>query len=212
MSPSRTTILLAIPSILGIATAIPALLAPRDQVDYITNNYGQETTVFPTGYPTCGNDKSMSGFSTTITVNTRPDCDNVIDTICRAAEVQASPNYSAHHNNIGNIGYAIGTCEGHILAPHTNTNVTYAVCVNRFQSITETCILLDGPKNYAAVGKQYGLRNLQYNSAASIESPQGLLATWQANSDTESGYLMGPPNVFGTDFMDVDAESILGGS
>lgn len=208
MSPSRTTILLAIPSILGIATAIPALLAPRDQVSSYTDGNGGDHVVFPTGYPTCGNDKSMGSFATTITVNTRPDCDNVIDIICRAAELQSSPKYYNHRN----IGHAIGTCEGHIILPHTDSNVTYADCVDRFQSITETCILLDGPKNYAAVGKQYGLRNLQFFGAARTDYPQGGVATWKANSDTESGYLMGPPNVFGTDFMAVDAESILGGS
>ena len=209
MSPSRTTVLLAIPSILGIATAIPALLAPRDKVGSYTDGNGGYHIVYPTGYPTCGNDKSMSSFSTTITVNTQPDCDNVIDTICRAVDLQSSPNYSSYHQNIG---HANGTCEGHIILPHINTNVIYADCVNRFQSITETCILMGGPKNYAAVDKQYGLRNLDFFGAARTDYPQGGVATWKANSDTESGYLMGPPNVFGTDFMAVDAETILGGS
>ena len=208
MSPSITTILLAIPSILGVATAIPALLAPRDKVSTYTDGNGGTHVVFPSGYPTCGNDKSMNSFSTTITVNTQPDCDNVIDTICRAAEQQSSPSVYNHQN----IGHTSGTCEGHIILPHTDSNVTYADCVDRFQSITETCILMGGPKNYAAVDKQYGLRNLQFFGAARTDYPQGGVATWKANSDTESGYLMGPPNVFGTDFMAVDAQTILGGS
>ena len=93
MSPSRTTILLAIPSILGIATAIPTLLAPRDKVSSYTNGNGGYHVVFPTGYPTCGNDKSLASFATTITINTQPDYDNVIDIIYRAAELQSSPKY-----------------------------------------------------------------------------------------------------------------------
>ena len=38
------------------------------------------------------------------------------------------------------------------------------------------------------------------------------MATWETFNETDSGYLMGPPGVFGTDFMAVDAETILGGS
>ena len=202
--PPYSTILFALPCILGLTTAIPPILAPRSGSSY-TGSDGAERFSWPSEYPTCGNDKSMSQFSTTITVNTQQDCDPVIDTICRAAAQQST-------TNARNLGHSIGTCEGHILFPGATSSVTYADCVQGFQSVTETCILMGGPKNYAAVGKQFGLRNLQYFPAVNLYYPGGTVWAWTVGSATDPGYLMGPPHVFGDDFHAMDADDVLSGN
>ena len=187
--PSYFIISFALSYLISVATAIPAS-------SYYDGNGGYHL-VYPSNYPTCGNDGSMYPFSTTITVKTQPDCDDTIETICRAAAKQGGRN----------LGHANNTCEGHIIFASTTSTVKYDDCVSSFQSITETCILMGGPKNYAAVNKQYGVKNLQYFADATAY-PQGEVATWSAGS-ADPGYLMGPPHVFGDDFHAIDANDVL---
>ena len=76
------------------------------------------------------------------------------------------------------------------------TTMSYAACTQAFQSITETCMLMGDPSdhNSASVGKQFGVRNVFYQSVASGED-------WTASNmwqPTMPGYLIGPPGVWGT--------------
>lgn len=183
--------------------AIPTTLSERGLKTwtYAHPETGDTYTHFAPNWPTCGNDKTLSGegpisLSTTKTVNVRPDCDNVINAICNVAVAQAKLGGSYY-----GLGYTFGTCEGHMLFSQV-TPITYEACVSDFQTIPNTCMLMDDPtvKNYASVGKQFGVKNIYHNPSYGSDS------VWNAATDWNRlpGYMMGPPGVFG----DVDGRDI----
>ena len=93
------SIILLVFSILEIATASASSICRNG------------TCYFPSDDPTCGKDETMNQFNTTTTVTVQPDCDTVIDTICRAVVKGETP---APTSNL-NLGHTFGTCEGHIV-------------------------------------------------------------------------------------------------
>ena len=193
MSP-HSTILAALPFLLSLATAIPTTLSARDDHPSMlwTCGPGCAHTVFDDAQATCGSDKTLERLSTTVTVNVQPDCDQVIDTICKASDqlIQAS-------RPMVNLAHTVGTCEGHLLfeaVTADQSTMSYAPCVKSFQDITSTCMLMGGAKNAAGVGKQFGLENVFYQLLPSGDD-------WTANNQwvqNKPGFLMGPPGVWGT--------------
>ena len=170
---------------------------------------GDVFTDYAPNWPTCGNDHTLTdtGISTTITVNVRPDCDTVIDTICKAAVIEyKSGSY------MSSIGHTTGTCEGHIMFSQATLAdpLDYATCAKSFQSITETCMLTGDStvKNYAAVGSQFGVQNIHHNPASYGNQPT--FPIWSASSrwNLVPGYMMGPPGVWGSVYGK-DATDIL---
>lgn len=187
---------------LAVTNASPFSLSPRGGLStYVDHreDLGVDLTYFAPDWPTCANDHTLTdiGLSTTITVNVRPDCDNVIDIICKAAAAEASVPHDQQW--MYSLGHTEGTCEGHIMFSQWQLAdpLDYPTCVAGFQSITETCILMDDPnvKNYASDKHQFGVKNIFHN-------PQGgspTLRKWNAATgwNLMPGYMMGPPNVFG---------------
>ena len=194
---SRTFLLTALPFLLSLTTAIPMTLNTRD--DHGSGIYtcgpGCSHTVFDDTKATCGSDKTLKSLSTTVTVNVQPDCDQVIDTICKASDKLAQASQP-----MVNLAHTIGTCEGHMLflsATADTSTMSYDPCVKSFQDITDTCMLMGDASvhNSASVGKQFGVENIMYKQAADGDN-------WLASNEYEQnkpGYLMGPPGVWGTD-------------
>lgn len=143
--------------------------------------------------PTCGNDDKLSGaplgLATTIEPEVRRDCDNVINQICNIAAVQA-----ASKSVVFDLSATVGTCEGHFLKGTANGHtVDYKTCVEGFQSVTTTCMLMGDPNvpdNEAELGLQFGVINVLYNLTN---------AEWEGSTmhNELPGYMMGPPEVFG---------------
>ncbi len=196
-----------------VTNANPLIHSPRGRdlhtyVD-VRDDLGYSITSFAPNWPTCGNDHTLTdiGLKTTVTVDVRADCDTVIDQICKAAAKEATdPAYSRF---IYPIKATQGACEGHILFSQVTLAdpLDYATCQRNFQSITETCMLIDpSVKNYASVGFQFGVQNIKF-------SPPDLgpsLPHWTASTrwNLMPGYMMGPVGVFG-DVNGRDASDFL---
>lgn len=92
--------------------------------------------------------------------------------------------------------------------------LTYDICVQNFQGITNTCMLMGDPtvKNYAAVGYQGGVQNMFWNPSADNSA---VYWKWSASSvwNLMPGYMMGAPGYFGTvvahDSSDITPEGSL---
>ena len=183
------TFLATLPLLLTITSAIPTTLNARDDrpTDQWTCGPQCSHTVFDPDQATCANNKYLKSFSTAVTVAVRPDCDTVIDTICKAADKLGQSSAPAT-----NLVHSVGSCEGHMLfstATADPKEVNYSACVQAFQGITESCMLS------ASVGKQFGVRNVMYQAVSSGEN-------WLAGNSyqqTAPGYLIGPsPDVWET--------------
>ena len=203
---------------LAVTNASPLTLSPRGNSPHTIVNYredlGETFTDFAPNWPTCGNDYTLTdtGISTTITVNTRPDCDAVIDILCQAADRQAKYQATIPNEDkfLYQLGHSNGTCEGHILFPQTSLAdpFDYNTCVTSFQSITNTCMLMGDPNvphNYAAVGKQFGVQNIHHNPGGNTPT----MGTWSASTvwNLMPGYMMGAKGVFG-DVVENDATDV----
>lgn len=187
---------------LSIASATPTLSLRGQALNTIVNyhNLGEDFINFAPNWPTCANDKNLYdiGLSLSATVNVRPDCDTVIDKICIAAEAMA--NMSSTTQFMYQLGHTEGTCEGHIMFSHVKLSdpLTYDICAQNFQSVTNTCMLLDPTvKNYAKLQYQAGVQNIFYDPAAD-NSPT--FWKWSASTvwNAMPGYMMGPLGCFGT--------------
>ncbi len=203
---------------LALTNASPTLSPRGKDLNTIVDHrpdLGGDLINFAPNWPTCGNDKNIKsiGLSTTITVKVRPDCDTVIDKICVAAAAMASRK---PYEFMIQLSHTEGTCEGHMLFSYRTLSdpLTYDICVRNFQSITNTCMLMDDPtvKNLAAVGEQAGVQNILWNPTADDS------ATYQKWSATKvwnqmPGYMMGPKGYFGKvvghDSSDITADGFL---
>lgn len=179
--PYRFGILTFLASITIIHTT-PLAISPRDEN-------------FSSNLPTCGNEPALTdgepiALSTTITVNTRPDCDTVINEICNTAVAQAPTG------GYYGINATSGTCEGHMLFSQPY-RITYQACVKACQKITETCILID-PKvdNAAKVGNQFGVMNV-IPDVLPTPTRDGVGFEAGANWNDGPGYMIGATGVFG---------------
>ena len=184
----RSSLLTTIALLATLATAVLTTLKARDDhpSQLWTCGPGCAHTVFDDSKATCGTDKTLNSLSTTKAVIVQPDCDTVIDIICKASDKLASGG------TMSNLAHTFGTCEGHMLfpgfTPDTST-MSYAACVSGFQSVTESCVLS------ASIGKQFGVLNVMYQADANNQN-------WKASNmwqKTMPGYLIGPPGVWGTD-------------
>lgn len=181
-----------------IARAAPSILQPRgrstteeprkDLDDFFTN--------FSPDSPTCANDQKLAQCllpdHSTADVTVQPDCDVVIDYICAAVDKMST--MPPETRDMRSLTYSTdsGTCEGKILFadPKLADPVNYATCVQGFQSITTTCMLIDGKtKNQASAGQQAGVMNIFHRYKN--EPPKGI---WQASTawGNMPGYMMGP--------------------
>ena len=196
MSP-HSSFLTIIPFLLTLATAIPTSLETRDDRPTGPWTCGPQCShvVFDPAQATCANNKYMKQFSTSVTVDVRQDCDPVINTICKAADKLAQGS-----NSMTNLVHTAGSCEGHMLFSSSKADpktVNYDSCVQAFQGITESCMLMGDPSvhNSASVGKQFGVQNVVYQEVASGNN----WLTGNTYQQTDPGYLMGPTGgVWGT--------------
>ena len=194
--------LLAFLATLSLASSTP-LLTGRDFKNkgniYVTdrpvvNEPPTEFISFGDKWPTCANDKLLQGIGVSTEgqkVNTKTDCDAVINKICNAVDNvvknSQSPNWLSHNE---------GSCEGHILFGHNTFGepLNYTICVENFQRITETCMLIDDNiENHASDGQQAGVLHVYYN-------PQSL-PHWTADTSEHfdaqmPGYMMGANGTF----------------
>lgn len=201
---TRVLPLLAFLAILSLTNSTP-LLAQRDtknngNIYFIDrDDLGGRFTGFGDKWPTCANDELLiaTGVSTNgKTINTQPDCDAVIAKICNAVDLMVKnakfPYWLSHTE---------GTCEGHIMFGYTTFggSLNYEICADKFQSITETCMLIDDNiKNHAADGQQAGVLHVYNNPVATPPSTE----TWSADTSWSfdaqmPGYMMGAPGTFG---------------
>ena len=172
----------------------------RTQTQYSPDD-GDFYVNFTPDYPTCANDvnlqDSVGDYASKTNVTVRPDCDVVIDYICAAVDAMA--HRPPQNADMTSLTFSKSTCAGLILFPANkklDTPIDYASCVSSFQSITKTCMLLDGSagQNYASAGQQAGVMNIfhQFNNP----SPG---SRWQVSSawGAMPGFMMGPPNYWG---------------
>lgn len=131
-------------------------------------------------------------------------------------------------------GAVVRTCEAHIFVNGVNISAdfTYDTCVQDFQSITETCMLLDPKGKYAESGKQAGVMRALYseggtngpiytteivggNETEVLSYPPGAqpagtgtAPNWMLAMQDNPGYMVGPPGYFGSVFG-CDATAML---
>lgn len=89
--------------------ATPLALESRDRVTMVWDRDGEKWTIFAPDWPTCANDHRLTDAilipSHPSNVTVRPDCDDVIDIICRAADREARrPKES---QNMTSVSYTI---------------------------------------------------------------------------------------------------------
>ena len=205
---SRLTLLSISIALIATCAAIPHDLLTRDDgvKTYSVNNkgFGWFTYFAPT-WPTCGNDAYITNLLSTAeksaakqSVYVQPDCDNVIDMICRASSIEAGRYTDTQP--MRPIGYVDYTCEGHIMFPNTREFVegfSYQACQSGFQGITEMCMLINDPNNkhnYASQGVQFGVMNVLSTNGLTTDGDE-----WVLNPKNQvMGFMMGAPHTFGT--------------
>lgn len=184
----QSTLITAAPFLLAFASALPSNLDARG-VTHPTERWtcgpSCSKVVFNPDEPTCGGAKYLDSLKTTTTVIVEPDCNIVIDTICKAAEKLVKTQQPVH-----SLTATFGTCKGDFLISTTEADpkeVNYDTCVKAFQGISSGCMLNVG------VGKQYGAQNVEYREKDGNQ--------WTASTQYQQktpGYLLGPsPDIWG---------------
>lgn len=203
MSPSLA-ILLAVASLCTIH-ATPLALISRSPRIIVENDFGSSASgvSFDPNSASCPSDVGGWGVITadstadfTGAVNVRPDCDNVINSICNVVNMWHATN--AARGSLGSLYHTDHSCEGHFVVKTVDhkgriygNTVDYRTCVAQFQSIALRCMVV-GESDAAVAGAQYGAVNARYLRSSG----------WQKGNDnpenqnTDPGYLMGPPGIF----------------
>lgn len=119
-------------------------------------------------------------------VNTQSDCDAVINKICNAVDTMVKNSQPPQ-----GLTHVEKSCEGHLLVG-SKTHwgpLNYSICVDKYQGIAETCMLIDEEiKNHASDGQQAGVLHVCYNP---LSLPHFIADESEAFDALMSGYMMG---------------------
>ncbi|KAL6719361.1 hypothetical protein ACLMJK_003600 [Lecanora helva] len=208
---SKSSSLSSLLSLLILSTTINAIPhpSPDPHTEIVQNNYKGTVIEFAQQWPTCSNDKTFlytkGEDRTTATVNTQPDCDQVIDNICKAVVRAQAPGRTVDSiKAYDSISSTVNSCQGFIMFSQLDDmqGLTYDGCASMGTSVSQTCLLMGGKSsnNYASEGRQAGVQNVHWTSTSA--------PYWFYDyRDNEPGFLLGPPEYFGS-LNSIDADKV----